>query len=245
MAKEKAPAFQFYPKEFLMDGNVAGMSLAERGAYITLICLCWQEGSIPADSTRLSRMLGVPGSVFQKLWPALEPCFREAEGRWIHPRLEKERDKQESYRRRQGDNGRLGGRPRKPDETQTKAVGFENESQTEAKKSSPISYLHITPKPPSGALEDEETETRIREFFEQYPAIYREVKGAHYQPKEARDWPTVKELVVQWPDMKRLMDMAKLFLMKENWAPKNVPGTVGQFKHMAPECDSLLRKHGR
>lgn len=92
---------------------------------------------------------------------------------------------------------------------------------------------------------DPESENLARKFFDRYPLIYQEVKRGTYQPKEARDFPTVMELVRQWPDLERLMNMAKLFLMKENWAPKNVPGTIGQFAHMAPECDSLLARHGR
>lgn len=109
MAPEKSPAFQFYPKEFLMDGNVAGMSLQERGAYITLICVCWQEGTLPVDPKRLANMVGVPFRQFNNLWPALSVCFRETEGRLVHPRLEKEREKQENYRRRQSDKGRASG----------------------------------------------------------------------------------------------------------------------------------------
>jgi uncharacterized protein YdaU (DUF1376 family) len=101
----KAPAFQFYPKDFLTDENVRVMSLQERGAYITLICLCWTEGSLPADTERLARLCGVPATFFRKLWPALAVCFREAEsGRLVHPRLEREKDKQAHYRRRQSDN---------------------------------------------------------------------------------------------------------------------------------------------
>lgn len=108
MGAEKAPAFQFYPKDFLMDGNVAGMTLAERGAYITLICLCWQEHSIPADLTRLARMVGEPPAVFRRIWPALRPCFRASpdRGRLVHPRLEREREKQEAFRLRQSAAGR-------------------------------------------------------------------------------------------------------------------------------------------
>lgn len=108
MAPEKAPAFQFYPREFLMDGNVAGMSLQERGAYITLICLCWQERTLPADMTRLARMVGLPTRTFTRLWRALEPCFRvsgDDTSRLIHPRLEKEREKQDAYRQRQSHAG--------------------------------------------------------------------------------------------------------------------------------------------
>ena len=139
----KSPAFQFYPNDFLSDANVIGMSLQERGAYITLLCICWQQGTLPADVGRLARLCGSPLVAFRRLWPALEPCFRvdsEHTERLIHPRLERERDKQADFRRRQSDNGRHGGRPRKPttnpNESQTKGLGFSGITQTEAKKSS-------------------------------------------------------------------------------------------------------------
>lgn len=106
MAAEKAPAFQFYPNDFLMDGNVAGMSLQERGAYITLLCICWKEQSLPSDLGRLARMVGVPLTVFRRLWPALVPCFQIAAGRLTHKRLELERRKQDAYRRRQSEAGK-------------------------------------------------------------------------------------------------------------------------------------------
>lgn len=106
MAPEKSPAFQFYPKEFLTDGNVAGMSLQERGAYITLICICWQEQSLPIDPTRLANIVGLPFAAFKKVWPAIAVCFTERDGRLIHQRLEKERVKQATNRQRQSDKGK-------------------------------------------------------------------------------------------------------------------------------------------
>lgn len=108
MAKEKSPAFQFYPKEFLTDGNVAGMSLQERGAYITLLCLCWQEGSLPANLDRLANMVGTPKRSFLHFWPAVERCFKTQGDRLIHPRLELEREKQASHRQRQSEKGKAG-----------------------------------------------------------------------------------------------------------------------------------------
>lgn len=88
-----------------MDGNVAGMSLEERGAYITLLCLCWQESSLPADTKRLARMVGTPERQFLKFWPAVRGCFRDAGDRLVHPRLEKERAKQAAYREKQRQKG--------------------------------------------------------------------------------------------------------------------------------------------
>ncbi len=108
MAKEKAPAFQFYPKDFLTDSNVSAMTLAELGSYIKLLCICWTEGSLPMAHDRLANIVGVPVKDFSKLWPNVRVCFHEKDGRYVHPRLEKERTKQESYRRRQSDKGTRG-----------------------------------------------------------------------------------------------------------------------------------------
>lgn len=148
MAAEKAPAFQFYPKDFLMDGNVAVMTLAERGAYITLLCLCWQERSLPSDAKRLARLCGTSTAAFARLWRALEPCFRvsgDDPKRLIHPRLEREREKQESFRRRQSDAGRASAARRQP-EVQPESNHGSTASQPEVnsalsdlRSSSPIS----------------------------------------------------------------------------------------------------------
>lgn len=108
MAKEKSPAFQFYPREFLADGNVSGMSLHERGAYITLICICWNDGSLPMQTERLANMCGTPEKAFLKFWPAVRVCFTERDGRYVHPRLELEREKQETNRQRRSDAGGKG-----------------------------------------------------------------------------------------------------------------------------------------
>lgn len=109
MAVEKSPAFQFYPKEFLTDEHVVTMSLQERGAYITLLCYCWQEGSLPANATKLARMLGVPVRAFRRLWTAMQPCFENVgDDRLTHPRLEKERAKQREYQQTVSDRGRMG-----------------------------------------------------------------------------------------------------------------------------------------
>jgi uncharacterized protein YdaU (DUF1376 family) len=99
----KAPAFQFYPNDFLSDPNVMVMSLQERGAYITLICVCWTQGVLPDDKARLARLCGTPANAFTKIWPALESCFRKGRGGLVHPRLEREREKQAEFKRLQAD----------------------------------------------------------------------------------------------------------------------------------------------
>src|SRR5436190_23760393 len=109
MALEKAPAFQFYPKDFLTDSHVVAMTLAERGAYITLLCLCWMERSLPTDLDALARLCRVSRTAFTRLWPALEPCFTVINGRLIQGRIERERHKQETYRALKAAAGQKGG----------------------------------------------------------------------------------------------------------------------------------------
>jgi uncharacterized protein YdaU (DUF1376 family) len=111
VSQDRSPAFQFYPRDFLSDANVIAMSMQERGVYITLLCNCWNEGTLPADTDRLARLCGLPISAFRKFWPAVEVCFSPADdvSRLIHKRLEREREKQELYRRRQSDKGKASG----------------------------------------------------------------------------------------------------------------------------------------
>lgn len=139
----KAPAFQFYPKDFLSDERVALMSMAERGVYITLICKCWTEGTLPADVALLAKLCGLPSSSFSKSWAAIAPCFRASNqpDRLIHPRLEKERKKQRAFRRRQADNGRKGGRPPKNDKPTHNPSLLHAPNFGEARKSSALSDL--------------------------------------------------------------------------------------------------------
>lgn len=145
MAAEKSPAFQFYPKEFLADGNVSGMSLSERGAYITLICICWNDGSLPMATDRLANMVGLPPRAFSKIWPALRACFQEREGRYIHPRLEREREKQDTYRRRQSDAGKASAATRRQPRFNHGSTGHPTNGQPEGKSPISISPISISP----------------------------------------------------------------------------------------------------
>lgn len=103
-----------------------------------------------------------------------------------------------------------------------------------------------TPQPPSGGLlVADDIAEQAGDFLRRYPVVYATAKNnASYHVREARDFPIAIDLVSRWPDVEYLCKMLELFLRKQDWAPKNVPGSPGQFRHMAPECDALLRRHG-
>lgn len=100
----QAPAFQFYPKEFLSSSKVIAMTATERGIYITLLSMQWLDGSLPNDLPALARLAGVNTRAFIRMWPHnLARCFTLTDGRLVNERLERERVKQAEYRRRQSD----------------------------------------------------------------------------------------------------------------------------------------------
>ena len=137
MAVDTSPAFQWYPKDALSSIRLSMLSLAEEGAYRRALDFCWLHGSIPADPNLLIRLIGKGCTL--KMAKAIIPMFEEQDGKLYHERLEQERTKQKTFREKQAENGKRGGRPKK--ETQEKGLGYPNVTQTEAKKSSSISNL--------------------------------------------------------------------------------------------------------
>ena len=101
----KSPAFQFYPKDWLADGNVRAMGHEARGIYIDLLAIYWNDGGLPADTQSLARRVCVPSRTFQRLWPLIEPCFQTDGNSITSLRLEAEKAKQAAYRTMQQEKG--------------------------------------------------------------------------------------------------------------------------------------------
>lgn len=97
MAKGEPPKpewFRFFPADFIEDEDVVSMDLQERGAYITLLCRQWKNGSIPSDIPSLARMLKTTTEDTERMWAGIGHCFQphpEEEGRLVQGRLEAER----------------------------------------------------------------------------------------------------------------------------------------------------------
>src|SRR3990172_1872179 len=111
----RRPSFQFYPDDFLTDENVVLMTNREVGCYIKLLCYCWREGSIPEDMGKIARLCGEENSVMAELWLSLSVCFSSAIAnpqRLVHPRLERERNKQDEFRKERSESGQKGAKYR-------------------------------------------------------------------------------------------------------------------------------------
>lgn len=157
MAREKAPAFQFYTKDWDSDINVIPMTYEEEGVYFALIRLLWNHPKLSANLDELRLLLkGKPRlSLMQKWWKSIGKCFFERDGVLCHKRVERERRKQIKFRKSQSDKGKKGGRPKsrgltadKPELVSGKAL-LSSSSSTDLKN----------PLPPKGG-----SRRRVRKF---------------------------------------------------------------------------------
>jgi uncharacterized protein YdaU (DUF1376 family) len=93
----KSPAFQWYPSDWLSDMKVRMLSWESRGLYIDLLCYCWREGWIPADSSAIAQLCNCHGLAI------IEPCLElftphpNDPKKLIHKRLDAEREKQKAF----------------------------------------------------------------------------------------------------------------------------------------------------
>ena len=99
----KSPAFQFYPRDFLSSRKVDRMSMTERGIYVTLLSHCWIDRGLPTDLSELAAACRMKLAQFERIWSkgALHHCFELRGDRFVNPRLERERQAQADYSRKQ------------------------------------------------------------------------------------------------------------------------------------------------
>ena len=155
----KTPAFQFYPKDWLSDMSVLGMSAEERGAYIMLLCIDWNEGGLPDDVDLLSEVCKVDVSTVSTLVQRLfnERSTDRSTGvqRSTNSRLQREREAQAERRKQQQKAGKASAEKRKnKGEKQQNQRSFNTRStpvqQACNSSSSSSSSSSITPQPPKG-----------------------------------------------------------------------------------------------
>lgn len=102
----KRPAFAWYPKDFETDEAAACMTLAERGAYVTLLGFCWLEGSVPDDLKKLASLCRCSLAEMKRVWPAVSVKFQLTDGRLTNKRIEKQRKELEEWT----EKSRVGGK---------------------------------------------------------------------------------------------------------------------------------------
>lgn len=106
---KKAPAFQFYTKDFIVD--VQAWTNEEVGAYIRLLCYQWDNGSIPSDKSRLNLIVADP-MFFDNIWTNISYKFLAKNGAFYNKRLEESRVSMIKYRKSAARAGRKGAKKR-------------------------------------------------------------------------------------------------------------------------------------
>lgn len=245
----KSPAFQFYPKDFLSDRNVVVMSMQERGVYITMICHAWQD-PLPVDHAQLARICGVPLSSFRKMWPALSVCFREVDGVLIHPRLERERQKQAEYRAEKSDAGKRGAAKRwqkdgsaievpiAKDGKATDLPMAENASSSAfASASSFAVFRQRVPSPEAPA----DVSRRAGEFVSYYEETHQRIFGLGYLGNPQKDDAASLNLCERFTDDELRDAVVVWFGMQDDFATRG-NRTIPKFASRVTECIEKARR---
>jgi len=84
----KAPAYQWYPKDYDTDEAVKLMTYEQEGIYRRLLDHQALHGSIPSDPRAIAKLVPkISAARFLKLWPALEPKFKRQGRRRVNLKL--------------------------------------------------------------------------------------------------------------------------------------------------------------
>lgn len=107
---DKAPAYQWYPKDFDTDEAVKLMTYEQEGIYRRLLDHQALEGSIPADTREIAMLVPkTPLKRFLALWPRIAGKFAPtSDGRLANGKLERVRAATQAYHDEQAANGKKG-----------------------------------------------------------------------------------------------------------------------------------------
>lgn len=88
---EPRPWMPLYIADWEMD--TAHLDCEQDGAYGRLVRWYWRNGPPPDDDGALARILRMDVRRWQKLRPVIAPFFRVGGGKWLHKRVDAERDR--------------------------------------------------------------------------------------------------------------------------------------------------------
>jgi hypothetical protein len=105
--KSKAPAYQWYPKDYDSDEAVKLMTYEQEGIYRRLLDHQALHGSIPALPAQIAMLVPkVPLRRFLTLWPDIAVKFFAVDGRLVNKKLEAVKANTSAYQDRQAAAGR-------------------------------------------------------------------------------------------------------------------------------------------
>lgn len=88
-------SFPFYASDFIIGTML--MTAEEVGAYMRMLCFQWEQGAVPDDESKLSRITGVP---FKRLENVLSK-FQTSECGLRNAKMERVRSERIAYQLKQ------------------------------------------------------------------------------------------------------------------------------------------------
>lgn len=245
--KIKAPAFQFYVRDFLSDANQAGMSAQETGVYIRLMCYEWNEAGagIPDDLARCARMGGITPGQMRRSWPVVRSCFvphPTFPERLMHPRLEKERQKQAVYRRRQSDKGKASAANRKPTAGQPEGNRGSTGRQPDPQPTVNSAICDLRSADYRPESKDRTPSTRAGDFCRWYEDTHHRLFTVGYMGTQ-KDYQTALQLVGKFTD-RELQDAALVWFGQDDDFALNGTRTIPKFASRVTHCLQTIKAKG-
>jgi uncharacterized protein YdaU (DUF1376 family) len=116
---KKAPAMPLFGDAYMADTR--HLSLEEHGAYLSLLMIAWRTDGcrLPDNDKRLSQMLGITGTRWAKIKPAIMAFWTRTSDGWEQKRLLKERQfvSKKSEQNSDAANARWNNKPLKSNDT--------------------------------------------------------------------------------------------------------------------------------
>ena len=109
MGTDKAPSFQWYPKDCDTDEKVKMMDDREYGFYARCLNHSWINDGLPGELSDISRVTGRTLKYVRTVWLRVGDCFPLYEdGRRRNPRQESQRKASEKFKAERSESGKNG-----------------------------------------------------------------------------------------------------------------------------------------
>lgn len=143
------PWMPFYPADYLADTR--RLTTEQHGAYLLLLMDSWSSGALPDDDAVLARVAGLDAESWARTRPVLAGYFEIADGKWVHARIEREREHAQAYAQASSGRGKKAAAARwskkKPEESTEKPAESVDNSQKDAQAYAQALHGECHPQP--------------------------------------------------------------------------------------------------
>lgn len=108
-SKFKMPWYPWFPGDYMNDGDVMDMTIAEDLLYRRLLDLAWVGGGIPTDPNKIQLLSRFGSDDFKAAWPSIQKRFVLSGDRLVNEKMEEIRKEQQVKHERRVSAGSKGG----------------------------------------------------------------------------------------------------------------------------------------